>query len=268
VRNLRVVDLPPAAHALRGLSGAKPGTNYFLQVHAGVCETTTTHALLHDADLFLVDGDFLARHHRRCADRGLACLGVSQAWDDWLRDHGLTHVVATWELMFDVRWVRSFSPWRHRWHSTWCDREWHGFDVTLYPQAKTAPELCELHPDAEGSFVHFNWVIGVYRNFQRSRGEPMEDDRFTMLLIRLLTDALDHGWRSGPQAAIDVPGIDDLARGLTDASRPVTYRDDRTAENYAPFRGRVRRLYDAPLFDDRAVEIIEQRLSAFDAAFG
>jgi hypothetical protein len=266
--NLRLVELAPVGRALGRLSKSKPGTNYFLQVHAGVSEVKTTHALLHDADLFLTDGDFLARHHRRCAERGLACLGVSPAWDDWLREHGFDHVVATWELMFDVRWMRSFRPWRHRWHSTWLDGEWHGFDVTLYPQARTPPRLCELHPDGEDSMVHFNWVIGVYRNFQRSGGRPTEDDRFTMLLIRLLTDALDRRDSTTPPVAIDVPGAPELVRGLTDKSRPVTYRQEQTGANYAAFRDKIRRLYQAPLFDDAAVDVIEDRLSPFDAAFG
>jgi hypothetical protein len=265
--NLRLVELPAVGQALARLSRAKPGTNYFLQVHAGVTEVATTHALLHDADLFLTAGDFLTRHYQRCAERRLACLGVSPAWDDWLREHGFHHVVATWELMFDVRWMRSFRPWRHRWHSEWLDGDFHGFDVTLYPQARTAPDLCELHPNAEDSLVHFNWVIGVYRNFQRGE-RPMEDDRFTMLLIRLLTDALDRGQRGTPPAAIDVPAADDLVRGLTDPSRPVTYRGEQTGANYAAFRAKVGRLYQAPLFDDTAVEVIEERLAAFDAAFG
>jgi hypothetical protein len=266
-RNLRLVELPNAARALGWLSGAKPSTYHFLQIHAGVTETTTTHALLHDADLFLTDADFLARHYQRCVERNLACLGVSPAWDDWLREHGFGHAVATWEMMFDIRWMRSFSPWRHLWHYAWLDGQWHGFDTTLYPQARTPPELCELHPDAEAGMVHFNWVIGVYRIFQRNGGRPMEDDRFTILLIRLLTDALDRGDRSAPPVAIDVPGVDDLVKGITDASRSVTYCEERTRTNYADFRERLRRLYRAPLFDDTAVELIEQRLKSFDAAF-
>jgi hypothetical protein len=267
-RNLRLVEFPPLGRALGRLSRAKPSTYHFLQLHAGVSETATTHALLHDADLFLTDGDFLARHYQRCAAQDLACLGVSPAWDDWLREHGFEHVVATWELMFDVRWMRSFSPWRHLWHYGWLDGEWHGFDTTLYPQARTPPELCELHPGAEAGMVHFNWVIGVYRIFQRNGGRPMEDDRFTILLIRLLTDALDRGGGSAPSAVIDVPAADELARGLADPARRVTYREERTGANYAAFRARVGRLYRAPLFDDAAVEVIEDRLGPFDAAFG
>jgi hypothetical protein len=266
LRDVRLIELSPVSRTLSQVARSDPATNYFLQLHAGVTETATTHALLHDADLFLTDAGFLARHHRRCVERGLACLGVSPAWDDWLREHGFGHVVATWELMFDVRWMRWFAPWRHRSHFAWVDGQWHGFDVTLCTQAKTAPRLCELHPNAEESFVHFNWVIGGYRKFQASHGEPVEDTGFNLLLIRLMLDALDGRLRSVPRASVDVPPADELARGLTDPSRQVTYRGPEPAANYGPFRERIRRLYQAPLFDDAAVETIEERLSPFDAA--
>jgi hypothetical protein len=268
IRDLRLVALPPVSQVFARLAGFDGATNYFLQVHAGVTESATTYALLHDADLFLTDAGFLARHYQRCAEQGLACLGVSPAWDDWLREHGLDHVVATWEMMFDVRWMRWFPPWRHRSHFAWVDSQWHGFDVTLYTQAKTAPHLCELHPRADASFIHFNWVISGYRQFQRSRGRPMQDVNFTMLLIRLLVDALDGRLKDVARVPIDVPPADDLARGLTDPSQRVTYRGDRPAANYAAFRDKVRRLYQGPLFHEAAVDAIENRLAPFDAAFG
>jgi hypothetical protein len=170
-------------------------------------------------------------------------------------------------MMFDIRWMRSFRPWHHLGHYAWLDGKWHGFDTTLYPQARTSPELCELHHGADLSIVHFNWAIGMYRLFQRSGGSPIEDDRFRILLIRLLTDALDRGERGARPAPVDLPGIEELVLGLTDASRSVTYRQERTAANYAQFRELLSRLYRALLFDDVAVEVIEQRLKPFDAAF-
>lgn len=266
LRDVRMVKLSPLSRTLGRAARSDPATNYFLQLHAGVSETATTHALLHDADLFLTDAGFLARHHRRCADRGLACLGVSPAWDDWLREHGLAHVVATWEMIFDVHWMRWFPPWRHRSHHAWIDGQWHGFDVTLCAQAKTAPDLCDLHPRADDSFVHFNWVIGGYRKFQGNEGRPVEDARFNLLLIRLMIDALDRRLVGVSRATINVPSADELARGLTDPSRRVTYCHDARAAEYGPFRAKIRRLYEAPLFDDAAVEVIEERLSPFDAA--
>ena len=268
LRDLRLVALPPLSQAFGRLARSDPATNYFLQLHAGVNECATTHALLHDADLLLTDADFLARHYQRCAERGLACLGVSPAWDAWLREHGFNHVVATWEMMFDVRWMRWFSPWRHRAHFGWLDGQWHGCDVTLCTQAKTAPRLCELHPAADASFVHFNWVIGAYRHFQRSTAGPMDDSHFNLLLIRLLVDALDGRLSGLRRVPVGVPPADALARGLTDPSQRVTYRGAGAASNYASFRGKVRRLYEGPLFDDAAISAIEYRLGPFDAAFG
>lgn len=266
--DVRLIALSPLSRAFGRLARSDPATNYFLQLHAGVTESATTHALLHDADLFLTDADFLARHYQRCAERGLACLGVSPAWDDWLREHPFSHVVATWEMMFDVRWMRWFAPWRHRAHFGWLDGQWHGCDVTLCTQAKTAPHLCELHPAAGASFVHFNWVIGTYRHFQRSAAGPMHDSRFNLLLIRLLVDALDGRGSSVRGVPLDVPPADELARGLTDPSQRVTYGGAGTAANYAFFREKIRRLYDGPLFDDAAIDAIEHRLGPFDAAFG
>jgi hypothetical protein len=263
---VRLTELPAKSRLMGHLTRGDPATNYFLQLHAAAAGTSTTHALLHDADLFLTDRGFLARHYRRCAERGLACLGVSAAWDDWLRDHGCDHVVATWELMFDMRWLRWFRPWRHRSHFAWKDSEWHGFDVMLATQAKTPPSLCELHPDAEDSFIHFNWVIGEYRHFQRSDERSTEDSRFVILLIRLLVDAL--GSQDGADSAPDVPDVEQLARGLSDGSQRVTYVGPEAAGNYADFQRAVRRLYDAPLFHERAAERIERALAPFDAALG
>ena len=266
--DLRLIALPPLSRAFGRLARSDPATNYFLQLHAGVTESTTTHALLHDADLFLTEADFLARHYQRCAGRGLACLGVSPAWDHWLREHGFDHVVATWEMMFDVRWMRCFPPWRHRAHFGWLDGQWHGCDVTLCSQAKTASRLCELHPAAETSFVHFNWVIGTYRHFQRSAGAPMDDTHFNLLLIRVLVDALDGRLSGIRRVPVGLPSADELAHGLTDPSRRVTYMGTSAAANYGFFREKVRRLYEGPLFDDAAIGAIEHRLGPFDAAFG
>jgi hypothetical protein len=253
---LRLVELKPAARAMRRLAGNQPGTNYFLQVHAGTAAATTTHVLFHDADLFIEDAGFMARHHRRCADEGLACLGVSPAWDDWLRDHGFGHVVATWELMVDTRWAREFEPWQHRNHSARLDGEQHVFDVTLYTQALTAPERCARH-DATASFEHFNWVIGVYRHFQQARGAPFEDDRFLLLLIRLLSDALE-----APGG--DVPAVGELARGIEDGAAPVVYP---SGERYPEFRAKLDRVLRGPLFDAAARERIEGALDPFERAF-
>src|SRR5262249_1132984 len=221
-------------------------SNHFLQVHAGTAAATTTHVLLHDADLFIEDPGFMARHYRRCADEGLACLGVSPAWDDWLREHGFGHVVATWELMMDTRWAREFAPWQPRNHRARLDGEEHAFDLTLYPQALTAPARCALH-DATASLEHFNYVLGIYRNFQRARGAPFEDSGFQLLLIRLLSDALESAPGDVPAASPPagrrrVRSTTPVRRWSTRPRRPASIRNsaaNSTACSRAPSSART-----------------------------
>jgi hypothetical protein len=255
---LRLVELRLAARAIQRLAGNQAGSNHFLQVHAGTAAATTTHVLFHDADLFIEDPGFMARHYRRCADEGLACLGVSPAWDDWLREHGFGHVVATWELMMDTRWAREFAPWQHRNHRARLDGQEHAFDLTLYPQALTAPERCALH-DATASLEHFNYVLGIYRNFQHARGAPFEDSGFQLLLIRLLSDVLE-------SAPGDVPTVAELARGIEDGRAPVVYASE-AARQYPKFRRKLDRVLAGPLFGEDARRTIEGALAPFKRAF-
>jgi hypothetical protein len=264
---LRLAPFGARGRALKRGAG-NPATNYFLQLYHGAAQATSTHVLLHDADLFIDDPGFLAGHFARARDGGAACLGVSPVWDSFLREHGGAHVVATWELMLDQRWLRASPPWRHRPHSrTWAGRE-HGFDVTLLPQIETPPERCALNPDTEG-LLHFNYVFGTFRRFQRGERRPMEDQRFLLLLIRLLVDAfhdLDAG--HGVDEHADLPDLATLARGLVDGGGVVTYRAERTAENYADFRSKLERLIQAPFVGPRRAEVIVEALRPFDDAFG
>jgi hypothetical protein len=254
---LRLVEPGRRARVVRRLANA-PAANYFLQIHAGVCAAGTTHALLHDADLFIEDHGFMGRHHRLAVESGAGCLGVSPVWDDWMREHGFGHVVATWELMLDVRWMRSFAPWKHRPHAAHLAGEWHVFDVTLYPQAVSEPACCQIN-DAAESFEHFNWVIGVYRYYQQSTG-PYEDYRFLLLLIRLLSDAY-----ASPLA--DIPAVATLAAGITDPGLRVTYVDPATRDRYPAFRAKLERIMKGPLLEPAAVETIERAVEPFDRAF-
>src|SRR5882724_8117968 len=94
-----------------------PHTNHWLQMTNGVEAAASTHALLHDADLFITDKNFLTGHYAAIAGKDLACLGINPVWDKWYAENGLSHVTATWELMFSVDWARSFKPWMHRGHN-------------------------------------------------------------------------------------------------------------------------------------------------------
>jgi hypothetical protein len=261
---VRVVDIAPGGRRVQERATPSPHNNHWLQFATGAAAMTTTHGLIHDADLFITDSAFLARHYQRCAADGLACLGVSPAWDDWLREHGLDHVVATWELMFSAEWARSFAPWEHKSRPAWVDGEWHIFDNCLATQSRTAPSRIGLNEDDE-SFVHFNWVIGVYRHFQNHPGDSVEDRRFVLLLIRLLVDALSE--QGATEEPIDVPSLDDLAGGIGRADRRVTYASDDTAAGFSAFRERLDRVLSGPLVESGAADRIRERLAPFERAF-
>lgn len=238
-----------------------PHANHWLQIVNATAEARSTHALIHDADLFLLDPDFFEQHYRECVDRGLACLGLAPAWDPWYAEVGLPHVTATWEMMYEVDWMRRFPPWMHRGHDGPLRGEIHTFDTTLLPQALTSPERVGRRAEAP-DFVHFNYVICTYRFFQKSRAS-FEDEYFRILLIRLLIDAFDPGgW------GYDAPAIEELARGLTDPSRRVTYRSAGTASHYEEFRGKLRRLLDAPLLTPEQRGRIAEGVRPFDRAYG
>lgn len=261
---LSLVTLGARSRAFQRLAAGGPSKNHFLQVHAALERTRTTHAVLHDADLFIQDPAFLRHHYERAVQEELACLGVSECWDPWLREHGFGHVVATWELLVDVGWMRGFAPWEHRPHHSWLDGEWHGFDLTLRTQAST-PAAEVGRNDAGERFEHFNWVISTYRHFQAASGTPFEDRRFVLLLVRLLADGL--AVRTGDAGSVDLPPIESLVRGIDDPVQPITYGSAKAVESYPEFRLRVSRILDGPLFDDAAAERIDAALRPFDAAF-
>ena len=259
IRSLRLVKLQPQDRLFVEKLN-HPHLNYWLQLTRGVMATRTTHAVLHDADLVMTNPSFLKTHYESCLGRQLACLGVSPVWDPWFRQRGINHVVATWEMIFELSWWRSFEPWQHMGHDDTLNGEQHEFDITLWPQCKTAPERIGLRSEEKG-FIHFNYVISAYRWFQQSTSS-VEDQYFRLLLIRLLIDAYDAaGWR------YELPELGDMIRGLTDPTNRVTYTDAATPQHYAPFRSKIRRLLESGLLDAHAVSVIKDGLAPFDRAF-
>jgi len=122
-----------------------PHTNHWLQMVNGVEAATSTHALLHDADLFPTHNNFLAGHYAAMRERDLAFLGLNPVWDKWYAENGLAHVTATWELMFNIDWARSFKPWMHRGHRGEANGQVHEFDTMLQPQCLTPPRRISRH---------------------------------------------------------------------------------------------------------------------------
>ncbi|MBF2063324.1 MAG: hypothetical protein IGS39_02655 [Calothrix sp. C42_A2020_038] len=237
-----------------------PHNNHWLQLVRGVNTTRTTHVLLHDADLFITEDIFMKTHYETCKSENLACLGVSPVWDTWYKEQGINHIAATWEMMFNVDWMRSFHPWEHRGHDSEIAGKAHTFDTTLLPQCKTKPELIKYHQQ-EWGFIHFNYVICTYRWFQKSKGS-FEDECFRILLIRLLINVFDtSSWK------YQVPELDELIKGITDKNNAVTYVQQKTRSQYFEFRTKLQTLIDSQLLDSEKASILYDGADKFDKAF-
>ena len=260
VSAIRLIN-PSLVEQLIALYQNNPHNNHWLQIIRGVNATVSTHALLHDADLFITEDNFMKIHYQTCIKRGLACLGVSPVWDSWYLEQGIEHLAATWEIMFDVSWARRFQPWEHRGHKGIIHGKPHIFDTMLYPQCQTKPNKIDRHKQ-EWGFIHFNYVICTYRWFQQSKG-PFEDNYFRILLIRLLIDAFDpSGW------SYPVPTLEVLEKGITDKSNRVTYKDKDTAQHYPEFRSKLEKLMTSGIIDSKKSSILAKGVHCFDRTFG
>jgi hypothetical protein len=233
--------------------------NCWLQMVRGINAVRTRHALWHDVDLFVLEPNFLKNHYETCVAKGLSCLGVSKAWDSWFEEQGIYHIVGTWEAIYDVNWVRSFHPWQHRGHEELVNGKRHICDITFWPQYQTPPEQIGRHEN-EWEFIHFNYVTGTYRRFQNSRGS-FEDERFILLLIRLLIDAYD------PNGEVyEVPSLNELMQGIRNSNSRVTYCQPSTLEVYPAFRAKLQKLLQSSLLKPETVATLEAKLSLFEQA--
>lgn len=252
---IEVVPFPvPERWALPYLrSGSR---NHGLQLITGVAASTTSHVILHDADLFVLGRDLFDAQYQDCRDRGLACLGVSPVWDLWYAEHG-RQLAATWELCAETAWLRAWPPSDHIGHDGVLWEQKHTFDTTLYPQALSEASRIGVN-EVPGEFVHFNYVISTYRKWQRRRGEIF-DDRFLVLLIRVFVDlfAADPG-------SYHLPSADELARGLgAPPAVPVTYPDRvEGSKAYMSFRMQLSEALSGPWGQGR-----RQRLDSVLAPF-
>jgi hypothetical protein len=258
---LMLVKMPPVERFLTRLRNS-PHTNHWLQIVNGIEASTASHVLLHDADLFITDRTFLAGHYAAMVSRKLSCLGVNAVWDPWYAEHGLDHVTATWELLFDVDWARSFSPWMHRGHHGQVRGVPHEFDTMLLPQCKTEANRIGRRSGDFG-LVHFNYVICTYRWFQQAeaRGKAYADEHWRILLIRLLVEA----YRSGESDAT-LPTLDELAKGLTGQSVRIDYRGEGPRKNYPDFRRKLDQLIRSGVLNQEQLAVLQNGLRPFDKA--
>lgn len=256
---LKLVELPLPDRLIPKWMN-RPHHNHWLQLINGARQARGRHALLHDADLFIENPNLLHDQYQRCVAGGYSCFGVNRVWDEWFARHGL-HLTATWEMFFDVAWLRSFPPHQHLGHDDVWNGEPHTFDTTLFPQSQTPGHKIAWHTPASG-LVHFNYVICSYRYFRDARG-PYADDNFRVLLIRLLVDLFDP---AGDDPHL--PFVTDLVRGLSDASAKVHYTSAAAASNYAEFRGKLAELLAGELLSPGQRDLTASAVAPFDAHFG
>ena len=229
---------------------------YAMQFVAGISEATSTHVLLHDADLLPRTRDLLESQYETAVERNLDCLGVSEAWDSWYKDKGL-RVTATWEQLSSVDWLRSFPPYVQVGHDGLLDGEEHTFDVTLHPQALTQSGRVD-YTARDDDFVHFNFVVSTYRLFQK-HGHGFVDNNFRLLLIRVLAGLFES------ESAGVIPTIKELGISLGSTSSTVRYPEpEQGADDYRAFRRKLAPLLDFAWLPEGASPRAREALAPFD----
>jgi len=258
---MRLVEIPRFDRILRKLVRANSLIHWF-QLIAGVEETQTRHALLHDADLFLLNPRFLREHYEECVRRDLCVLGLERPWNksEWWGQKGFDHLVALWEIEFEAKWMRDMPPAAVRPqpgkfpHGKW----W--FETSLLAQARCAPAKIARR-NVEDQYIHFQFIISAYRRFQRAKreGDVFSDRRFGLLLTRLLIDALD---RSG--FPYEAPTMGELHAALREPSPQITYAFPEVEVHYANFRVKLERLLASGLFEPSVVDSMRAGVRPFD----
>ena len=187
-------------------------------------------------------------------------MGVEKIWDNWYGQNNINHLVATWEFMFEVDWLREFSPLEHRGHDRKFLGEHHAFDLTFWPQCQTSSERINRW-EKELGLIHFGHIVATYRWLQQHKGS-FEDTYFRILFIRLLIDAYDDS-----QCIYNVPTITILQKGMTDNFNKVTYLQAETKKNYQGFRDKLQQLIESNILDRERTVNMEENILSFDRHF-
>ena len=262
---MRLLEPGPVDRLTRRVIGLEGGRIHWLQIVLAVNATRTTHALLHDVDLFLLDRDFLRTQYEECVERGLGCMGLQTRWPH----PGLDHLMGPWEIVFDLGWMRGHSPFKMcpqnydfpaTAQGTGVRRLW--ADSTMLGQFLTAPQRLGIRTGAR-RFIHFESVLWNYRRLQAATA-PFEDAKLSILLIRLLIDAYDP---DANDTYGSVPSIEQLTRGTTDPASRVTYCAAPTRANYSTFRQRMEQLICSPIIEPDKAHRLRAGLAPFDEVF-
>jgi hypothetical protein len=255
--SLEIVPLPrPERWVLPILKN--PWLNHGVQLIAGTAATSTTHLILHDADLFMFRRDFLDARYEECQQRDLDCFGVQPvAWDAWFAEHGRT-LAATWELCCSVKWLRAWAPAMQMSHKAVLWGESHTFDSTLHPQALTDPSRIAISGDISDDLVHFGHVTAGYRLWRAQEGRT--DGGFVLILIRMFIETF-----ASNREDYDFPSAKELAEGLSHPDAPLRFPAlDEGRAIYSEFRSDVSRILEGPWIREGRRSRAEAVLAPFD----
>ncbi len=259
LRLVRFGGLERHVHKLRN-----PNFNHCLQIVNGTEQARGTHAVLHDADLFILSASAIERRFDEALRRDLSFFGAEQAYFSWFQEDAGRKIAGTWELIFDVEAMMRFPPsfvlgTTRRLRLRPGGQEYL-FDNTHYVQFLTAPEKVDFDEAGDEHYVHFNGLITAYRFFQNGT-RAGEDPWWKLLTIRLLHDVFRPG-----RSDCAIPPVEMLVRGLHDHSLRPFYgaRHIRVA---LWFRGKIERLLTGQVFSADEVATLRARLAPFDAHF-
>ena len=239
-----------------------PAETHWLACVNGTARVRCAYTFLHDADAFLAEYGGLERQYRECRDRELYTLGVKCRTDECLLRTG-HHIPATWELMYSVAWAFRHGPVAFKPRRLTTPQGELLFDSMIQPQYLDYGTGKVAAMERPPEFVHFCGVICTYRAWRdlsrKSSGQPIADQRLRLLLLALLEDLIPDvdGLRA-------LPTVEELARGLTDPTAPVTYATTEAAHEYPTFRNRIEALCQIPIFQGRRADRIREHLRPFD----
>ena len=232
-----------------------------ISVIFGASHSRCDFAFLHDADAFFLNRSCIEDTFEYCIRNEMDAVGVAARWDPFFQRLGYA-IPGTWQMMFRTAWIRRHPPYRVIGRTEQTPHGMNTFDTLLYPQyLDYRSGKIGVMPNPP-RYVHFNGTIVTYRAWKRANGRQVVDELFRLLLLSILEHILPA--TDGKRL---LPSVDDLARGLTDSTRPIRYDTLDCARNYGEFRAQMEELCGSPIFAGERAETIHSLLIPFDAHF-
>ena len=262
---VEMAEVGPVAHFFVHKMGREGGGianwTHWAMIVEGTRRARGDYVFLHDADAFFLDADGLQRQYQACVERGMETLGVTARTDPAFAEHGRT-LPGTWELMYSNRWARRRPPIDHKGRRRETPVGVFEFDTMLYPQFMDYPGGKVGVLDPPSRLVHFAGAITTYRTFRDRAGSPVVDELFRVLLLAMLEDLVPAA--DGKRV---IPTVNELARGLTDPSNPVTYGSRVAVQEFPIFRAMVEDLCESPVMRGERANRLRELIRPFDDHF-